>query len=83
LSEHDTFFTNEKLFTAAVLMMSQYDQVYAPLATKELDICARHLLHTRSTFSKFTMILVTISKLGSLISFETVEPGANVNGQYY
>ena len=54
------FFTNKKLFIISPLLKSQ---VCASLATKKRDISANRLLHMCSTFSKFVMVSVVVSKL--------------------
>jgi hypothetical protein len=76
------FFTDEKMFTVAPPVNLQNDRVYAPVLSKKRDVAANRLLRTRSTFSKSVMVSVAVSKLGcSELIF--VEPGTEVNGQYY
>ena len=59
---------------------SQNDRVYAPEASKKHDITPSRLLQTRSTFSKFVMVSVAVSKLGCT-ELIFVKPEVKVNGQ--
>ena len=50
--------------------------------TLKRNVDANRLLRTRSTFSRSLMVSIAVSKLGCTELF-FVEPGVNVNGEYY
>ena len=60
----------------------QNDRVYAPATSKKRNIAAGWLLRTRTTFTKFIMVSVGVSKLGQT-HLIFVEPGIKINGAYY
>ena len=68
--------------TTRQLTVLQNDRVNALTGTKKREIAAERLPRARSTFSKFVMVSVAVSKLGCT-GLVFVEPDVKVNGQYY
>jgi len=75
-------FTDEKLFTVARPLNTQYDRIYAHHDTLKKQVPATQLLCTRPTFSCSLMVSTGMSAFGRT-SVHFVEPGLKVNGQYY
>ena len=76
------WFTDEKVFSVASPVNTQNDRVYAVCGTKKKQLPAARLLRTRSTLSKFVMVSVGVSFLGTT-PLIFIEPGVKINGAYY
>jgi len=79
---HFIWFTDEKLFTVASPSNTQNDRLYVDVGTRKRDIAADRPLGARPTFSKSLMVSVGVSSLGRT-SIHFIEPGVQINGQYY
>jgi len=60
----------------------QNDRVYTTATSKKRNIAAGWLLRTRTTFTKFVMVSVGVSKLGRT-NLIFVDPGVKINAAYY
>jgi len=73
----------DEMFTVEPPFTSQNDRDYVLVGTnKKRFIQPSCLLHTRSTFSKFVMVSVAVSKIG-VTELMFVDSRVKVNGQYY
>jgi len=75
------FFTDEKMFTVALLTKRQNDHVYTPSDTRKSSITDERLLRCRPTFSKSLVVSVGVCKLGCT-ELVFVEPGVTVDGRW-